>query len=235
MKTKASFFLVVFFAPLLAVAPTLGANPRADPYEHPANAAQEDSEHREAQCHHLKSCDRCTLADGCGWCVDAATSGDGTTKETIATCVAGNQTFPGAAPGNRKCNAGYHHLICPCPNQCSGHGTCQPKGDCLCFRAFEGQDCSAERDSKFNPAVVIPICIAIVGAAVGAIIVIHLKQTRRARSRATKSDQSKDSNVDEAETTSDADYASGEGPDSQGPDIQLLTQRTPGFGKLRVQ
>ena len=81
-----------------------------------------------------------------------------------------------------------------------------------------------------NPAVVIPICIAIVGIAVGAIVVIHLKQSRHARSDVTKSGKDKDSDVDTAETISDADYASAEGPD-----IQLLAQRAPGFDKLRVQ
>jgi hypothetical protein len=224
--------LVTFLAPLLLAtrAAEPRPTPRADPYEHPADAAREDFEQREAKCRHLKSCDRCTLADGCVWCVDELLSGDGSTTETIAACVAGNQTFPGAVPDNRKCNAGYHHLICPCPNQCSGHGTCQSKGDCMCFRAFEGEDCSKKRDSKMNPAVVIPICIAIVGIAVGAIVVIHLKQSRHARSDVTKSGKDKDSDVDTAETISDADYASAEGPD-----IQLLAQRAPGFDKLRVQ
>ena len=202
------------------------AKPRADPYEHPFNAAQDDSENREAQCKHLMTCDRCTMADGCGWCVDRLRSGDGSTTQVLAACVASNRSFPGAVPNNRKCNAGYHHLICPCPNQCSGHGTCQPSGDCLCFHAFEGGDCSKERDTKMNPAVVIPISIAVVGIAVGAIIAIHVKQTSQARSSGF---------VDkEKESDGDLEYKDEEDDDPARDDIQLLSKRA-GFSKLRVQ
>eukprot|EP00946_MAST-07B_sp_MAST-7B-sp1_P000710 g710.t1 len=213
----------------MAADPRPSSPPRADPYEHPANAARDDEEQREAQCRHLKSCDRCTLADGCGWCVDKLISGDGTTAHIMATCVAGNQTFPGAVPDSHKCSGGYHHLVCPCPNQCSGHGTCQPTGECLCFRAFEGEDCSKERDAKMNPAVVIPICITLVGIAVGAIVAIHLKQSKQARSSAAASNKDKCSDSDAPATPSDTDYAS-----ADGSDIQLLSQRQ-GFNKMQVQ
>ena len=73
-----------------------------------------------------------------------------------------------------------------------------------------------------NPAVVIPICITIVGISVGVIIVIHFKQTQSARGRLRvggEAGKGKDC-ADGPELSSDADYASAEEPD-----IQLLAQR----------
>jgi len=129
----------------------------------------------------------CTPLDGCGWCTDIKTSGDKTTKETTALCVAINSTHPGSPPEGRRCNAGFHNSICPCPNECSGHGICNVQGGCECFRAYSGEDCSAEKETAFNPAVVVPLSIAFVGILVGGIVFIHLRQSNRKARNSFKS------------------------------------------------
>ena len=136
-----------------------------------------DDTAREAACEALRACDACTTTDGCGWCVDVLVSGDGSATETVPTCVATNATQPGRVPEGKQCNGGFHHLACPCPNHCSGHGTCSPQGVCACFRAFEGDACGREKSSMINPAVVVPVAVVAVGAFVSAIVLLHIKQS----------------------------------------------------------
>ena len=128
-----------------------------------------------------KKCATCTPLDGCGWCVDVQSSGDKTTKKTTAICVGLNSTHPGSPPEGRRCNEGFHNSICPCPNQCSGHGVCSVKGKCDCFRAYSGEDCTTVKETKFNPAIVVPISIAFMGVLVGGIVFLHLRQSGEAR------------------------------------------------------
>ena len=149
MRLAALIAVFHFLPAVLAADPRSSSQPRADPYEHPANAAQDDQEQREAQCRRLKSCDRCTLADGCGWCVDKLISGDGTTAHIMATCVAGNQTFPGAVPDTRVIIISYAHVLT------SQYGTYQPTGECLCFGLLKVKTATRARCQN-NPAVVIP-------------------------------------------------------------------------------
>ena len=67
-----------------------------------------------------------------------------------------------ASPGLRCCRGGLLILfICAtqllsasgdCPNDCSGHGNCNPYGMCVCYRYFNGPDCSL-RKCPFGKAI----------------------------------------------------------------------------------
>ena len=148
-------------------------------------AAQSDQGN--AICGASKTCSTCTPVDGCGWCSDELTSGDGSTKEMINTCVAINSTHSGSPPEGRRCNAGYHTAVCPCPNQCSSHGVCEPEGTCQCFRAYTGEDCSTAKETVINPGVVIPLTIVAIGALGASLVWLHLHQSGEARDGKTRS------------------------------------------------
>ena len=142
---------------------------------------QQSTDAASAICSKHRTCSSCTPVDGCGWCLDVLTSGDGTAKEIVNTCVATNATHPGSPPEGRRCNAGFHAQLCPCPNQCSSHGVCDPEGACQCFRAYSGEDCATEKQTVMQAGVVVPLAIVSIGALGTALVFLHLRQSGEAR------------------------------------------------------
>ena len=159
-----------------------------------SHVASQTNDAENVICGGKRTCNSCTPTDGCGWCSDIKTSGDKTTQEKIGLCVALNSTHPGSPPEGRRCNDGFHNSVCPCPNQCSGHGVCSVKGSCDCYRAYEGDDCAQAKENAFNPAVVVPLSIAVIGVMVGGIVFLHLRQSGEARHGGKENSPSKNTN-----------------------------------------
>ena len=84
-----------------------------------------------------------------------------------------------------QCRVPYR--CCPCPNQCSSHGVCEPEGTCQCFRAYTGEDCSTAKETVINPGVVIPLTIVAIGALGASLVWLHLHQSGEARDGKTRS------------------------------------------------
>jgi len=163
--------LLVAVVPFLGLVLTAFPAPAASVY----GASQDlpPSEQNIKKCAALSAnCGLCTSAEECGYCISYLRSGDGTSNMDVRLCLAVNETTE-LPLTNEKCD-NWRINTCPCPNDCSNHGTCDSDGMCECDYAWTGQDCSTPKANLVKPGVIIPIAIgtAFLGAAL--VVSIHL-------------------------------------------------------------